>query len=48
MQELAVPPDPDFILCSCKLCRSYPDVDCQISPTGFSILCADYYAWRCT
>lgn len=46
-EELAPPVDPDFILCTCKFCKDYPDVICQISPSGFSILCADYYNWRC-
>ena len=39
--EASVPPS-DFILCSCKFCKENPDVDCQISPSGYSILCADY------
>lgn len=33
----------DFILCTCKFCERNPDVICQISPTGYSILCSDYY-----
>lgn len=45
--DLAAPPAGDFILCTCKFCKDHPDVDCQISPDGFSILCADWYAWRC-
>ena len=36
----------DFIICSCKLC-SRSDVVCRISPTGFSIACADYYQTHC-
>jgi len=36
----------DFILCSCQLC-SQSDVDCQISPSGYTIACADYYAMHC-
>jgi len=39
--EASVPPN-DFILCSCTFCRANPDVDCQVSPSGYSILCADY------
>jgi hypothetical protein len=38
---------PDFILCTCKFCRQYPAVDCQISPLGFTILCEDYVRSRC-
>lgn len=37
----------DFILCSCELCKAHPRVICRISPTGFSIVCADYYALSC-
>ena len=40
--DLAFPPPNDFILCTCKFCNDYPDVTCQISPSGYSILCADY------
>ncbi len=36
----------DYILCSCQLC-SQSDVDCQISPSGYTIACADYYRLRC-
>ena len=42
----AIPPD-DFILCSCKLCKENPEVVCQISPSGYSILCADWYRIHC-
>jgi hypothetical protein len=35
-----------YILCSCELC-SRSDVICRISPSGFSIECADYYAMYC-
>jgi hypothetical protein len=35
-----------YILCSCELC-SRSDVICQISPSGYSIACADYYALNC-
>jgi hypothetical protein len=34
------------LLCSCQLC-AHSDVICRISPTGFSIRCADYYAMYC-
>lgn len=37
----------DFILCNCNYCKNHPDVICQISPSGFSILCSDYYQTRC-
>lgn len=37
----------DFILCTCNYCKNHPDVICQISPSGFSILCSDYYQSRC-
>ena len=30
-------------ICSCKFCKTYPTVECQIGPgDGYSILCADY------
>ena len=35
-----------FIICSCQLC-AHSDVICRISPTGFSIVCSDYYATHC-
>lgn len=35
-----------FVICSCELC-SRSDVVCRISPTGFSIACADYYQMYC-
>jgi hypothetical protein len=39
----AIPPiDGDFILCSCNFCRTNPNVECQISPSGYTILCSDY------
>ena len=34
------------ILCSCQLCYR-TDVTCRISPTGFSISCADYFRLYC-
>jgi hypothetical protein len=37
----------DFILCSCRYCRTHPEDICQISPTGYSTLCSDYYANNC-
>ncbi len=44
--EAAIPPS-DFILCTCKFCRENPEVICQISPTGYSILCEDYSRTHC-
>ena len=44
---LSTPGSTDFIICSCSLCKTHPNVVCRISPTGFSILCSDYYASRC-
>lgn len=41
------PPGDDFILCTCPFCRENPEVDCQISPDGYSIRCADWYAFHC-
>jgi len=38
----AVFPNHDYILCSCDFCRVNPNVECQISPSGYSILCSDY------
>jgi hypothetical protein len=38
---------PDFILCTCKTCREYPDVICQVSPSGFSIVCSDWAKTHC-
>jgi hypothetical protein len=43
----AIPPDDDFILCTCKFCRENPDVDCQISPSGYTILCEDWARTHC-
>jgi hypothetical protein len=37
----------DFILCTCKTCKARPDVICQISPSGYSILCSDWAATHC-
>lgn len=31
-----------YIICSCKVCKANPSVECQISPDGYSILCADW------
>jgi hypothetical protein len=33
-------------ICSCELCSTSDEI-CRISPTGFSIACADYYATHC-
>jgi hypothetical protein len=41
LAAIIVPP-PDFILCTCDFCKANPDVECQISPSGYTILCADY------
>ena len=45
-RTLKADPSTGFILCSCQLC-SRSDVVCQVSPSGFSIRCADYYAMFC-
>ena len=45
-RTLKADPSTGFILCSCQLC-AHSDVICRISPTGFSIRCADYYAMYC-
>ncbi|HEX4966539.1 MAG TPA: hypothetical protein VF173_37365 [Thermoanaerobaculia bacterium] len=45
--EKAILPPPDFILCTCELCVYHPDVICQISPSGYSIVCADYARLNC-
>lgn len=42
----AIVPPADYILCSCQLCAT-SDVDCQISPSGYSIACSDYYRLHC-
>lgn len=40
-------PPADYILCSCTFCKSNPDVDCQVSPSGYSILCSDWSRLHC-
>lgn len=45
LERVIVPPD--FILCTCKLCQRSPDVICQISPSGYSIRCADWAQTHC-
>jgi hypothetical protein len=40
-------PPADYILCSCSFCRANPDVDCQVSPSGYSILCSDWSRLHC-
>ncbi|MFL6197130.1 MAG: hypothetical protein ACJ75H_23290 [Thermoanaerobaculia bacterium] len=40
-------PPVDYVLCSCSLCKSQPDIDCQISPSGYSIMCSDWYRMHC-
>jgi len=42
------PPFDDFILCTCKFCDDHRDVDCQISPSGYTILCEDYFRTHCS
>jgi hypothetical protein len=42
-----VAPPVDYILCSCSFCKSHPDVDCQVSPSGYSIACSDWYRLHC-
>jgi hypothetical protein len=44
---LKIFPPPDYIHCDCKLCAEKPDVICQISPSGYSILCSDWYRLNC-
>lgn len=43
---IILPPD-DFILCTCKRCKEEPYTVCQISPSGYSIVCADWYRTHC-
>jgi hypothetical protein len=45
LKSIIVPPD--FILCTCKFCKENPDVICQISPSGYSILCYNYSQTHC-
>jgi hypothetical protein len=40
-------PPPDYIQCTCSFCKTHPDVDCQISPSGYSIMCSDWYRTHC-
>jgi hypothetical protein len=42
-----VVPPADYILCSCSFCKANPDVDCQVSPSGYSILCSDWSRLHC-
>lgn len=44
---LKIFPPPGYIQCGCKLCEEKPDIDCQISPSGYSILCSDWYRLNC-
>lgn len=41
------PPPVDYILCTCDFCKSHPDEICQISPSGYSIMCSDWYRTHC-
>lgn len=45
-RTLKADPGAGFVICSCELC-SRSDVICRISPSGFSIECANYYAMYC-
>jgi hypothetical protein len=45
--SFTIPPPVDYVLCSCKLCAEQPYIDCQISPSGYSILCSDWYRMNC-
>jgi hypothetical protein len=38
---------PGYIQCTCKFCKEHQDVVCQISPSGYSILCEDWYQTHC-
>lgn len=42
-----IPPQDDYILCTCDFCKANPYVDCQISPSGYSIQCSDWYRLHC-
>jgi hypothetical protein len=44
--EAAIPQS-GFILCTCKFCDENPEVICQISPTGYSIRCRDWFGSHC-
>jgi len=44
---LKIFPPPGYVHCDCKLCEEKPDIDCQISPSGYSILCSDWYRLNC-
>jgi hypothetical protein len=44
--EALIPPS-DFILCTCKLCEREPSTICQISPSGYSIVCSDWAQTHC-
>lgn len=43
----AATPRSGFILCTCKFCHENPEVICQISPTGYSIRCKDWFNSHC-
>ena len=45
--SLKAAPPVDYILCSCNFCKANPDVDCQVSPSGYSITCSDWYRLHC-
>jgi hypothetical protein len=41
------PPPGDYIICSCDFCKRNPDVECRISPSGYSIMCSDWSLTHC-
>ena len=45
LKSIIIPPD--FILCTCDYCKVHQDVICQISPSGYSIVCEDWYRTHC-
>ena len=45
--EAVIPPPTDFDLCTCKFCGRNPTAICQISPSGYSIVCSDWAATHC-
>ena len=43
----AAPPASEYDLCTCKFCGRNPSSVCQISPTGYSIVCSDWALTHC-
>ena len=37
----------EFDLCTCKFCERNPSDICQVSPTGYSIVCSDWAQTHC-